>query len=140
MLADRNPTPLCPLPRGGPGPGSRRILIVGRVAPGVVPPAEGGFEGWRTVDGARFAAMDGDGDERDGATPLVWMPGGMGRLTFVAAGELTGGAAAVTVGAMVKTAMGCPEAAQIRCQMRSQMPGSCVSSRLRSHPGGAQRA
>lgn len=71
MLADRNPALLCPLPRGGPGPGSRRILIVGRVAPGVVPPADGGFEGWRTADGARFAAMDGDGDERDGATPLV---------------------------------------------------------------------
>ena len=57
----------------------------------------GGLEGWRTAEGARFADMEGDGEERDGATPLVWMPGGMGRLTLVATGAA---GAAATVGAI----------------------------------------
>ena len=42
--------------------------------------------------------MEGDGDEREAVTPLVWMPGGMGRLILVAGAGAAG--AATTVGAM----------------------------------------
>lgn len=34
--------------------------------------------------GGFFADIDGDGDEFDDVTPLVWMPGGTGRLALVA--------------------------------------------------------
>jgi hypothetical protein len=46
----------------------------------LVPFVVGGLEGWRTTDGARFADIEGEGDERDEATPLVCIPGGGGRL------------------------------------------------------------
>ncbi len=65
---------------------------------GVGPLAVGGLEGWRAAEGgARLAEMEGDGDDREDVTPLVWMPGGMGRLILVGA-EAAG--AAATVGAI----------------------------------------
>jgi len=72
-----------------------------------IPFAVGGLEGGRGVAevGARLADMDGDGDERDTVTPLVWMPGGMGRLIFVGAGDAVA-AMTLAVGAMLGKATG----------------------------------
>ena len=86
MLADLRPALLWPLPNTCPET-SLRCRLGGRADAGAVPFAVGGFEGWRVAEGgARLADMEGDGDERDVVTPLVWMPGGMGRLILVAVG------------------------------------------------------
>ncbi len=59
--------------------------------------------GWRWSVG-RFAARegDGDGDGREELTPLVWIPGGTGRLAFV--GMVGGGTAVTETGAMAAAA------------------------------------
>jgi len=108
MLADLRPALLWPLPSTCPGP-SLRCRFGGRTGVGAGPFVVGGLEGWRgAAEGvARFADMDGDGDEREVMTPLVWMPGGMGRLSLVGAGA-TG--AATTVGAIAGASC-CPGAA-----------------------------
>jgi hypothetical protein len=99
MLADLKPALRWGLPIAFPGP-SLRCRFGGRADAGVVPFAVGGLEGWRPAEeGARFADTEGEGDEREGATPLVWMPGGIGRFIFVVVGTGPGGAA-TTVGAI----------------------------------------
>jgi hypothetical protein len=67
--------------------------------------------GWALLPpvGVRFADMDGDmdGDERDdAAAPLVWMPGGGGRLILLAVLRVwlgTGIGVLVATGAMMAT-------------------------------------
>ena len=56
------------------------------------------------LDGGFFAERDGDGDDREAMTPLVWMPGGTGRLAF--AGMTGGGTAVTETGAMAARAAG----------------------------------
>jgi hypothetical protein len=80
MLADLSPALLCPRPSICPG-GSFRCRFAGFAA--FWPIAFGGFDGWRAVEGGRFADMDGDGDDLEDMAPLVWIPGGAGRLTLV---------------------------------------------------------
>jgi len=97
MLADLRPALLWPLPSACPEP-SLRCRLGGRADAGVAPFAVGGLEGWRLADGgARFADMEGDGDERDAVTPLVWIPGGIGRFILV---EVGAAGAATAVGAI----------------------------------------
>jgi hypothetical protein len=58
------------------------------------------LEGWPPAEGgARLAGMEGDGDERDRMVPLVWMPGGIGRLILVETVVVVG--VATAVGAIV---------------------------------------
>lgn len=107
MLADLRPALRCPLPNTGTGPDtepnpSLRWRFWGRAVAGVgVAPLAivGGLEGWRGIalaagTEARLADMEGDGDKRALVMPLVWIPGGIGRLIFVAAG-VAGDATAV---------------------------------------------
>jgi hypothetical protein len=91
MLADLSPALLWPRPNTCPEV-SLRCRLSDRADVGVFPPAVGGLEGWPAAEGARLTGMEGDGDERERVTPLVWMPGGIGRLILVetvAAGEVT---------------------------------------------------
>lgn len=62
---------------------SRRALLTGRTveAAMVRSPAEVGV--CFALSGGFLADMEGDGDDVDGMAPLVWMPGGTGRLAFV---------------------------------------------------------
>lgn len=98
MLPDRNPAVLGPLDKATPGP-SLRGRLGGRADTGVAPFAVVcGFDGGRVAEGgARFADMEGEGDDRDATAPFVCMPGGIGRLTLVGPGT-TG--EATTVGAI----------------------------------------
>jgi hypothetical protein len=87
VLADLRPALLWALINVCPGT-SRRARLAGRADPGVVALfADGGWDDWRKAGGgARFTDIEGEGDERDGVTPLVWILGGTGRLGFVAPG------------------------------------------------------
>jgi hypothetical protein len=77
-----------------------RCRLSVRADVGVVPLAVGGLEGWPPAEGgARLAGMEGDGDERDRVVPLVWMPGGIGRLILVETVVVVG--VATAVGAIV---------------------------------------
>jgi hypothetical protein len=98
MLADLRPALLWPRPIPCPEASLRCLLSV-RADVGVVPLAVGGLEGWPTAEeGARLADMEGEGEERDRAAPLVWMPGGIGRFILV---ETAPVGVATTVGAIV---------------------------------------
>ena len=82
ILADLRPALLCPLPSAWDGPS-----LLARFA-GLfdTPFAVGGLDGCRTPFGGRFVDIDGDGDDFEDTTPLVWMPGGAGRLILDATG------------------------------------------------------
>ena len=98
MLADLRPALLWPRPNPCPEPSLRCRLSV-RADVGVVPLAVGGLEGWPPAEGgARLAGMEGEGDERARGVPLVWMPGGIGRLILV---ETVAVGVATAVGAIV---------------------------------------
>jgi hypothetical protein len=61
-LAERRPALRWPRPSICPE-ASRRGRFCGRAEGGFAPLVVGGLEGWRTADGARFADMDGDGED-----------------------------------------------------------------------------
>lgn len=122
MLADRRPALLWPLPNVS-ADISLRTRLGGRPDAGAVPFAAGGIDGWRTTEGARLAEMDGDGEERDGATPLVWIPGGMGRLILVATGAAD---AMPTAGAMV--GVGCRPRSFLVLQTQIAPGAWCLAS------------
>lgn len=101
MLADLRPALLWPRPSPCPCPEpSLRCRLSVRADVGVVPLAVGGLEDWPPAEGgARLAGIEGDGDERDRAVPLVWIPGGIGRLILVVTVVVVG--VATAVGAIV---------------------------------------
>lgn len=93
--------------------------------------AVGGLEGGRGVAevGARLADMDGDGDERGTVTPLVWIPGGMGRLIFVGTGDAVA-VMALAVGAMMATG---PRRGGKYGKRSRQYPEQAASAPVRVH-------
>lgn len=61
---------------------SRRTRLMGRTVEAVMARSLAELGGCFALGGLLFA-MDGDGDDADDAAPLVWMPGGTGRLILV---------------------------------------------------------
>lgn len=72
--------------------------LAGRGGTPFAPLDVGGFDGWRTVDGAGLVDIDGDGEDLEDLTPFVCMPGGIGRLILDVVFDCT----AVTTGAIGK--------------------------------------
>jgi hypothetical protein len=139
MLADLRPALLWPLPNTCPEV-SLRCRLGWRADAGAVPFAVGGFEGWRAAEeGARLADMEGDGDEREAVTPLVWMPGGMGRLILVGGAGAGAAGAATPVGAMDRAS--CRRGSNVGaisyargCFVRPrQVRGCCLRRKLGRH-------
>lgn len=54
----------------------------GRLGAAFAPLAFAEFGVCLAADGGRFEERDGDGDDLEELTPLVWMPGGTGRFIF----------------------------------------------------------
>jgi len=103
MLADRSPALFLDPRPATCTEGSRRGRFGWRTA---TLPAEfaavAEVGGCFALDGGRFADSEGDGDDLEELTPLVWMPGGTGLLAFV--GMVGGGTAVIVMGAMAAVA------------------------------------
>lgn len=88
---------------------------MGRTVEAVMARSLAEFGGCFALGGLLFA-MDGDGDEADEAAPLVWIPGGTGRLILVEPFCCT--AVAVAVAVAVVTLVGAivtPDARRRAC-------------------------
>lgn len=84
-LPDLIPTLLFLWPRPSSCPGASRLVRLADRDPGAlvaaalpVPDVGGCF----TPEEVLFADIEGDGEEVEALMPLVWIPGGMGRLTL----------------------------------------------------------
>ena len=73
--------------------------LEGRLGAAFAPLAVAEFGVCLEAEGGFLEARDGDGDDLDELTPLVWMPGGTGRLIF----EGMFGWTAVATGAILAT-------------------------------------
>ncbi len=104
---------------------SRLGRFGGRTVVAPPPLAVTNVVGCFALDGGRFAEREGDGDDLEELTPLVWMPAGTGRLAFVG---IVGGGTAVTVTGAIAAAVAArytpenpPEAASLpNSGLRSQ--------------------
>lgn len=64
---------------------SRRARLMGRTVDAVIARSLAECGGCFALEGGFFADIDGEGEDfEEDMTPLVWIPGGMGRLAFVA--------------------------------------------------------
>lgn len=63
---------------------SRRARLTGRTVEAVMVRSLAEFGVCFALGGGFLADKEGDGDEADDAMPLVWIPGGTGRLALVA--------------------------------------------------------